>query len=911
MNKLFLKLCYEGQSNKVKWGNYFAIYTILFLGVAGLCFMGFLASNKSIIWGADGLKQHYTSLAYFGKYLRGIFRTFLSTGKISIPLWDFSIGYGSDVLSTLNYYVVGDPLNLLSVFVPASRTEYLFNFLVVFRMYLAGISFSCFSKIMNRGRFATLCGAFAYVFCSFGLNAAGRHPFFLNPMIYLPLLLIGIEKIFAKKKPYFFIGMVFVSAISNFYFFYMLSILIVIYAVIRFLFMCKESKLKNFFIYLRNFIVFYMTGLFFACITFIPNIIALLSSERFSMDVEKSFFYNNHYYSRIFYNFLTNQRMDGWTALGCSVIIFPAIVILFMKVKKNQELKIGFIILMLITTLPFLGRVMNGFSYPSNRWEWGLCFLLAFILTTMIPDLLKLKKKQVVIISITLILYFIIFIVINKNKEIPHIYRPSWIILLVTLLILFVISYIHHRKIRNVKVFKTLSYISVFSVTVASVLAYSHFTFSPDGSKMQEYINRGSAYSYVVNGADGEAGKIDDKSFWRYEILDMSESTIASNMAMLNGVNGTSFYLSQSNGNIYSGLKEMAGRFYHSYSYKGLDNRAIPSTLANVKYMIAPKDKVGNIFYGYKPYKETESSERNYQIYENQNSLPFGYTYSKYISKDLYESLGSLQKQEALLQGAVLDDKEAANLEKIIPKTEQSIEEISIFCKKGVTYKNGVFYVKKPSKVTIALDGKSNSETYLLLENLLYKGRDKRASKAKIKVSSGEVRKYLFLLSPDRNFFEGARDNAVNLGFNEKPLKKIQITFMNKGTYSVDRIKVISQSLDSYPSKVQELKKDILENPKFETNKISGNISLSSSKLLCMSIPYSKGWTAYVDGKRTEVIKTNTMFSGILLAEGDHNIELVYFTPGLKVGLICILLGIISLLGIVIYYKKYNRDNSK
>ena len=43
-------------------------------------------------------------------------------------MWDMNIGYGSDILTTLHYYVIGDPLTLLSVFVPAEHTETLYEF---------------------------------------------------------------------------------------------------------------------------------------------------------------------------------------------------------------------------------------------------------------------------------------------------------------------------------------------------------------------------------------------------------------------------------------------------------------------------------------------------------------------------------------------------------------------------------------------------------------------------------------------------------------------------------------------------------------------------------------------------------------------------------------------------------------
>ena len=49
------------------------------------------------------------------------------------------------------------------------------------------------------------------------------------------------------------------------------------------------------------------------------------------------------------------------------------------------------------------------------------------------------------------------------------------------------------------------------------------------------------------------------------------------------------------------------------------------------------------------------------------------------------------------------------------------------------------------------------------------------------------------------------------------------------------------------------------------TNEITGDISVSEKKALVLSVPYSKGFTAYVDGKETKLQKANTMFMALEL----------------------------------------------
>ena len=51
-----------------------------------------------------------------------------------------------------------------------------------------------------------------------------------------------------------------------------------------------------------------------------------------------------------------------------------------------------------------------------------------------------------------------------------------------------------------------------------------------------------------------------------------------------------------------------------------------------------------------------------------------------------------------------------------------------------------------------------------------------------------------------------------------------------------------------------------------------------------LSVPASDGWELKVDGVRTELTAVNLMYQGVYLEGGDHEIELVYRTPGQKAG---------------------------
>ena len=109
------------------------------------------------------------------------------------------------------------------------------------------------------------------------------------------------------------------------------------------------------------------------------------------------------------------------------------------------------------------------------------------------------------------------------------------------------------------------------------------------------------------------------------------------------------------------------------------------------------------------------------------------------------------------------------------------------------------------------------------------------------------------------------------------------ITFANTGIYTYDKLRVVSQPVKGIEEKTAKLGQETLENVVMETNEITGNITVSKKKALVLSVPYSRGFTAYVDGKETKLQKANTMFMALELEAGTSmQIRLTYCTPYLE-----------------------------
>ena len=88
-------------------------------------------------------------------------------------------------------------------------------------------------------------------------------------------------------------------------------------------------------------------------------------------------------------------------------------------------------------------------------------------------------------------------------------------------------------------------------------------------------------------------------------------------------------------------------------------------------------------------------------------------------------------------------------------------------------------------------------------------------------------------------------------------------------------------------------------------------VRFSEDRIVCIAVPYSRGWRATVDGEPAKIYKMNDLFMGVEVSKGTHSLTLKYCTEGLKCGVFISLFTL--LLMIVIFLRNcseithYNR----
>lgn len=862
---------------------YFIIYTIVFTLLALLIYAPFLYYGKSMVFsgpegGGDGISQHFTALAYFGRYLRTIFRNIVIEHRWEIPMWEMGIGYGSDIITTLNYYVLGDPFALLSVFFPVERTELLYNALIVLRLYFAGIAFSCYCRYSKQDEFATLIGSYIYVFCGYGLLAPILHPYFANPMIWFPLILLGVEKILDRTGPRLYVGMMAVAALSNFYFFYMICIMVVIYTIFRYFMVIKDRSFKTITSWVIRFVGYSVLAVGIAMVLLLPAISSMIGMNRVEAGHLVPRLYGLQYYKSFMETFVTASLNGYYTYMGYAALAVCAMIILFGDRKQNVLWKYYLGLLTLFLLVPYAGHLMNGFAYVTNRWIWAYSFLISFLTVQAIPRLFTMQRREKAEMIVACLIYVMAMVWLNGSLEETRLKLACFFIMATAALLLWSEEACTKWGMRRIKTFCLLGLVSaniIANAWFAYLPRYYNYLINFQQAKTAWEAATQSSPNGLIRNLSGEK-----KPEQRYDTVAIGGESLLRNSAMLMGLNGTSLYFSTSNNRVSRFQREMFLNFNLDQSYENLDGRSALTAVNSVRYEVAPKGAEKYLPYGF---DKQVNENAGYTAYENISALPMAYWYPGGISRASYENMSVTEKQQAILQGAVLDGSPGDIPQVDVLFTDSKVP-FQVTEGRGLQYQNNKFLVTEPgASAKITFEGRPRSETYVITQNLQYES-DRSIVEPIIRVSGNDIGKAIAVKTPENNYYCGRHDFLVNMGYSEEALTCVDLEFISPGVYQMDYFGIVCQPLEPLEQYKNQL--DVLHTElyRMSDNRYQCKTVSEQKGILCLAVPYSQGWSAEVDGEAARIIPVNTMYIGIDLEPGEHLVQISYETPYIKLG---------------------------
>lgn len=658
-----------------------------------------------------------------------------------------------------------------------------------------------------------------------------------------------------------------------------------------------------------------VVGVLMSAAILLPVILTFIGDNRNGVQYPLTLLYDADFYRNFLAAYTTSHNQAYQTYLGFNAVALPAICLLYFKRKPEEKpLRILFLLATVALLIPVFGWAMNGFSYMANRWVWAYSLLVAYIVTTQWQKLRHITVGQAAACVGALALYSLLAIPLMTTDT-----RNISVSVLLAFLIIVLCALAPKFKKKHLATALVLVLVLTSFTGNAAYFYSNHGKHKTDTFVATEKVNR------RIKGASGRKVKKaakSDKSFYRY-----TGDNVECNEELLAHMSGSSFYWSLQNPNVAQYVTETEQPVENSYRYNRLNTSAALNALTGVKYYAATKSTT-TLPYGFTPLQD--------KIYQSGNALPLGYTYDSAITRADYEKLSSLEKQQALLQGVVLDSVPTGTAQATLSFTDKSLP-YTITADKNVAVDGKKIHVyDKGAKVTLHFNGTPNSETYLRMGLRNYtdypaytyyktqendplhrystdkwnKKDDSQKAYVRRKARSFKVPSSLTLqytahtadgaaLTPQSTVtctqthlrFEGYKVQMVNAGYSKEAKTDITVTFNARGIYDFSTLEVLEQPMTDTDRQVAKLAENTLENIQIGTDTVDGTVTLDRSKILLLTIPYCDGWTATVDGKETQLLQANTMFSALALEPGEHTIHLTYRTPHLKAGLAVSVLG--------------------
>ncbi len=286
------------------------------------------------------------------------------------------------------------------------------------------------------------------------------------------------------------------------------------------------------------------------------------------------------------------------------------------------------------------------------------------------------------------------------------------------------------------------------------------------------------------------------------------------------------------------------------------------------------------------------------------------------MSEDDYDRADVFERQDTLSSSAVLAPGghlyEKASTSGMAQGEIQSGAESLLFDMtdiKDLVWEDGKLKISgKNGSFRINFAMKPGREYYLRLTGMELARSEKSSLWGKVKM--GKSSKSFLISDPRYDFYFGRDDYVIQLGSlpegtADEVEKSLTCTLNGPAEYRIDNIELVEVPVDDLTQKMEKLCAESLRDTEVgKDGSITGKISVSAPKVLCLAVPYKKGYTLFVDGEETEICAVNKWYTGAWLEEGEHDILLEYASPGIAAGAAVSVFGVAVTIFITAFFRR-------
>lgn len=868
MKALILKI-----NSKLRNNIYFIISFLLPFLILGLVYISFgiypLGDRTILISDMGGQYIDFYSKIY----------DILKNGRSLFYTWQ--AGMGHSFVGIFAYYL-SSPFTLLILFFKKQNLPEALLLITLLKVGASGLTMSIYLTYLPRRSKSSiiicslLYGLMAYsVVYSFNIM-------WLDGVILLPLILLGVEKIVREDRFILFLISLFITFIANFYISYMVGIFSFLYLLTIYFSIHSFVKIK---VLMRKLLMFILSALWAAgCAAFllIPTLFVFQTVSVTSDVIQSGIQINFKLFDLLSklpagaYDTVTT----GLPNIYCGLITLLAVPLYFANKNipfREKILHFSLIAFMILSfNLSPLNLMWHGFDGP-DWFPYRYSFLFSFLLISLVFrsfnascgwDINILLKSFCIWISIIILI-----------QRFSYAYLPDKILYLnmallaiYTTLLFLLIK--HHDKGRMI----------LFALTLSIIIEASFNTWYMVSCLDKEfrYAKKEKYYNSLAS-LDSLTLRIKDKYKNFYRIDRSSGVSRSYNDSMNLNYNGITHFSSLINGRLNNFLNELGflTPVKQAVDYSGAT--LVTDSLLGVKYILTEKTRG----YGYNEILE----EGNIKVYENIYALPIGFLVDRGIS-NLHVLSGNPFKLQNDMLNLFLGNDGDSYINYFSPLDVDSVQLsnviYSVIDGKQEFKKNDS---TKESFVEYTIENPMDQEVYGYLPKYSY-------SMVDIFVDGEYMDSYM-------HFYN---NTIMDLGFHKKHeklklkllLKADSFTILNDYFYGLDGA--------IFGDAITKLKQGSLNLTEVSDTSIRGNIKSDGNNMIFTSIPYDPGWIAIVDNNAAQIEKIGGAFIGVGLTNGEHDVTFIFEPQGFKLGVLisALCIAILIVLSYRYFTKKYH-----
>lgn len=790
-------------------------------------------------------------------------------------LYSFSDALGGTILPLSAYYLLS-PFNSLVLLFSYEQLPIAILLIITLKISLMGSSmFYYLQKTYRQSTISTLLFSTSYSLCGF-VTVYCLNFMWLDALVLLPLLVLGIQRLWDHKKYVLYAVSLFSAIITNYYMGYMLCIFAVCYSLYWYYQKTEPSKKKSIWLFIKEsrlfFVTSFLTGISTSFIL-IPAVEGMLATKKTNFEWQTFLPTPN-----FGFNFLSQLglgsvnfewRLEHLPTIFSGILMALLFIAYFQlsAISKKEKIGAAFLVgfIFLSFWLELVNTIWHMFQSPAG-FPYRNTFIFSFLVIKFAYEaFLKLKdgaRLKIVVPCIFSGLLLIGYIALKFSKEKIFLLSDYYVVLSLFSIWLMFGLIVLIQKMHGSK--RSGLYVLLFLVVCSELVFNFWISFKDIPFGNQEKF----AQTYKIQ--DRIISDLQNKHPHLFRIKQTIDSDDAGyneknngyNNPILYGYAGVSSYTSTLDAKTQDTLHALGLYQKNDRRIAYVDESKVINLLLNVNYQLTPEIK---------SYQENSSSDPSTNVYENEEAIGMGFL--------VPQKFGDLK---------LANDQPLKNQEMILQQIQEN--------------KQGYFQETQKVAWTTQVDNQYTLTTKTTTDGELYLYAPEIDWKkiTSFKVNGEKIQPAVYI----------ATNQLFNLGYFKKD-DVVQLQLESEKELEEKTIELKTLQEETFDSLITKQKSKAIQLEEEVSGTLTGEINVTDpeNSLLYIAIPYDKNWQITVDGKKVRAKTVLGNFTGIELTSGKHQIKMHYQQRNFIIG---VLISISVLLSVLFYQliKYFTRQKS-